>query len=105
MSHSNPKVLFTFQFGSRIVPVLREQDLRKFTGLHRLLASQSLLPSPLLLPGSLCALSLAALAAEGLLGSTGLFCPLASMDVAEWPFKKKKRKTKKGVILPPAETC
>lgn len=26
---SNPKVLFTFQFGSRIVPVLREQDLRK----------------------------------------------------------------------------
>lgn len=29
MSHSNPKVLFTFQFGSRIVPVLREQDLRK----------------------------------------------------------------------------
>lgn len=29
MSHSNPKVLFTFQFGSRIVPVLREQDIRK----------------------------------------------------------------------------
>lgn len=29
MNHSNPKVLFTFQFGSRIVPLLREQDLRK----------------------------------------------------------------------------
>lgn len=29
MNHSNPKVLFTFQFGSRIITVLREQDLRK----------------------------------------------------------------------------
>lgn len=54
MSHSNPKVLFTFQFGSRIVPVLREQDLRKSTSLHRLSAKQSLIFCSLLLSGSHC---------------------------------------------------
>lgn len=55
MSRSNPKVLFTFQFGSRIVPLLSEQDLRKS------LVSIAFLGQPitfnllsLSLPASLC---------------------------------------------------
>lgn len=53
MSHSNPKVLFTFQFGSRIVSVLRKQDLRKSPAS---IATQPPyhFPPSLLLPGSLC---------------------------------------------------
>lgn len=72
LSRSNPKVLFTFQFGSRIVPLLSEQDLRKSLVSIALLGQAITFNLfPLLLPAFL-ALSLAVLAADGMLGSLGL---------------------------------
>lgn len=76
-SHSNPKVLFTFQFGSRIVPLLREQDLRKS---RASIASQ---PTPF--TSSLCfhlVLSLSLLSlAVGLQQDAGNYCSFLSFGL------------------------
>lgn len=82
---SNPKVLFTFQFGSRIVPVLREQDLRKSPPLPFSQANLFFLFvfTFLSISAWFALLSSAVCAAVGCWESVaGLFCPLASADVA-----------------------